>query len=556
MRGQHKNILGALLVGLFVFVEQQDLAAQSVVTTSQDSILHLVRLHYDSSMSFQQRMDAGKKFDHVQRALRYEAQIADSALLLNLHMQMGTALWELNMHERSLAETRTCLALSIALRQKPNSDHYQVMGRYGSFLMAMGALDSAETALKAAQRYTSELDELWQTGALNNLGICYLRMGQLDRAALYFDSAMVKLPMRDQVDSLLWTSIMDNMADVDIALGNKLAAFQKVDANLRLLRNMEMVRGAAGNKYVRYSMRSVRILLMLKRTDAAVHAFGELERFLAKRQNVHFKHYLLPLLHLEYDLAQERKALSEQLRIGERLLLVADSLRQLAVVQDENVVRTLVQLNTARLEDEMATALRLNNEIAKAAEAKAHSRTIISISVGLAAMFLAAAGYLFYRIRLQREQMAKERAQMELEHKQKDVQQMALEMKLKQQSATKILKVAEAIAKAPSEEISEKVAELKGNVQAELQLDEQRAWVHREMETVNAAFYQRLKEHAPNLAKTEVELCGLIRAGLGNSEVAQLRRISPASARKARFRLKKKLGLAPEHELQTFISGV
>ena len=76
------------------------------------------------------------------------------------------------------------------------------------------------------------------------------------------------------------------------------------------------------------------------------------------------------------------------------------------------------------------------------------------------------------------------------------------------------------------------------------------------VEDISQAFYDRLKEKFPSLSPSEVELCAFIRAGLSNIEIAHIRNIQPKSVRMTKYRLKKKLAVAEEMDINEFVKSV
>ena len=93
-------------------------------------------------------------------------------------------------------------------------------------------------------------------------------------------------------------------------------------------------------------------------------------------------------------------------------------------------------------------------------------------------------------------------------------------------------------------------------MESELVLDEKQNLLQEKVEEVGNEFVQQIKDNYPGLSSTELELCTLIRLRLSNKEIARIRNISSESARKARFRLKKKLGLSPEDDLEEILSNL
>lgn len=90
-------------------------------------------------------------------------------------------------------------------------------------------------------------------------------------------------------------------------------------------------------------------------------------------------------------------------------------------------------------------------------------------------------------------------------------------------------------------------------LQTQGQLGERAQIAQENIDRVNAEFYQALKNRFPSLTKSEVELCGYLRVGLSNKDIAALKNIAPASVKMGKNRLRKKLGLDAEGDLYGFM---
>lgn len=74
-----------------------------------------------------------------------------------------------------------------------------------------------------------------------------------------------------------------------------------------------------------------------------------------------------------------------------------------------------------------------------------------------------------------------------------------------------------------------------------------------EIEKLHPRFLSNLLKHTPSLKSRDLRLCTYIRLGMGNQEIAKLLAIEVASVSKARHRLKKKLSLKKELDLNQFL---
>jgi len=72
-------------------------------------------------------------------------------------------------------------------------------------------------------------------------------------------------------------------------------------------------------------------------------------------------------------------------------------------------------------------------------------------------------------------------------------------------------------------------------------------------EDVNKNFYQKINEINPDLTTNDHRLCALIKLNMTSKEMASVLNVAPNSIKSSRYRLKKKLGLNVEADLEEFI---
>ncbi len=70
---------------------------------------------------------------------------------------------------------------------------------------------------------------------------------------------------------------------------------------------------------------------------------------------------------------------------------------------------------------------------------------------------------------------------------------------------------------------------------------------------MNKEFYQQLRLKHPGLSQNELDFCSLIRMDFPMKDIAVLKSITLKSVNMARYRIKKKLGLEPENDLDEYI---
>jgi DNA-binding CsgD family transcriptional regulator len=74
-----------------------------------------------------------------------------------------------------------------------------------------------------------------------------------------------------------------------------------------------------------------------------------------------------------------------------------------------------------------------------------------------------------------------------------------------------------------------------------------------DFEKIYPNFINSLQEKIPNITANEIKLCALLRMNLSAKEVSIVLNITPESVNKARYRLRKKIGLEAKDDLGLFI---
>jgi DNA-binding CsgD family transcriptional regulator len=69
-------------------------------------------------------------------------------------------------------------------------------------------------------------------------------------------------------------------------------------------------------------------------------------------------------------------------------------------------------------------------------------------------------------------------------------------------------------------------------------------------------FYNSLLKQFPSLSKNEIKLCSLIRLDLDNYDIATLQNVDVSSVYKSRYRLRKKLDITSDTDLNSFLKAL
>ena len=304
-------------------------------------------------------------------------------------------------------------------------------------------------------------------------------------------------------------------------------------------------------RFVRYSIKLVSMWLAVGNTRQAGAVSDTLRVHLQDLSEGMQREARIQLVRLDHQLAVAVGDPLREARASGKLLALEDSLARAGQAERKGYLGSITAFGVRRMQRELAALAALDEARVSAAETRTRNRTIILwLVVALSLTGLAAVAG-FYRARVRKKQLEKQQVEAELAYKRKDLQQMAQDLSRKQQWTREVLDAAGEIVRAKPQkaEVASKVEDLKESVRSQLRVDEQREWLYREVEMVNSAFYDRLRDRHPDLTDKELELCGMVRSGLNNTTIAELRHIAPTSARVAKYRLKLKLGLSEEQDL-------
>lgn len=117
-------------------------------------------------------------------------------------------------------------------------------------------------------------------------------------------------------------------------------------------------------------------------------------------------------------------------------------------------------------------------------------------------------------------------------------------------------KLVEHLKKAVIVDSSISIQNIIANLKSELLEDSQILNIKSDIETLNREFIQRLKKIHPNLTKTDLEICTYLRMSIGRKEIARLRFTSSDAVKKSRNRLRKKMELSVDIDLEAYLKSI
>ncbi len=143
----------------------------------------------------------------------------------------------------------------------------------------------------------------------------------------------------------------------------------------------------------------------------------------------------------------------------------------------------------------------------------------------------------------------------ELKYKQRDLSDFAMNISRNQQWRTYILELVDKIKSTKGRSKGVNIIALENEIKQRNNIEKTALDFQKRVDILNNEFYDRLLKQFPNLSKTEMKLCSLIKLNLESKDIAVLQNIELKSVHQSRFRLRKKLNLPSDTNLNTFFKN-
>ena len=157
---------------------------------------------------------------------------------------------------------------------------------------------------------------------------------------------------------------------------------------------------------------------------------------------------------------------------------------------------------------------------------------------------------------LQYESLKNEQLQSDVDSKKRDLSDFALNL-TQNQTWAKVLKTKiEDIKLAPTKSKDKLIEDLEQEIKNKVSFDSDTKDFFERVDKLSDAFYSQLSTNYPNLSKNEIRLCSFIRLKMDSRSIANLQNITIASLNTSRYRVRKKLDLSEDTDLNSFIQNI
>lgn len=158
--------------------------------------------------------------------------------------------------------------------------------------------------------------------------------------------------------------------------------------------------------------------------------------------------------------------------------------------------------------------------------------------------------------KLENKELLNQKLATELKYQQADLTNLALDIARKNQFSNELINQLKNLQKTKPNTWQSQLKNTIIFVSDHLRINEDLEQLQTNIGEINQAFYEKLDAQFSNLSANDKYVLGLIRLNLSNKEIGMIKNISSGSAKTARHRLRKKLGLKPEIDLVGFLKKI
>lgn len=453
---------------------------------------------------------------------------------------------------------------------------------------ARGSYDQGlKYLLDGLNQYRNLTDTLGEANCLMNIGLIYSDRSDNEPALKYYFDA---LRLFEEVQA------NDRSATTYVKLATIFIEEGKIDAATDFLKRAKVIHTQNGFTYGsaevlnRYGLLKTKV----REYDSANYYLKEALELSTKINDIDgiTKNYL-DLAEVALQLKQNKSA-EELLQVAlinarkieshkwlkeiyERLQLIARGRGDLPkaveyydqyVKEKDSIFNEQTLNNISRLETELATAeqkrqLEAREKEFVILEQRSEIRETRLIGIIVLAVVTIVALFLSFKVRQQsarrKEEEATreaEEARKELEFKNRELVSYTVNFVQKNQLFEELIDSVSQLKKKSKDDVRKELIGMERVIKRHLQVDKDWEDFKLRFENLHSGFFDDLLKQAPSLTNNDLKLSALVKMNFSIKEVADMMGISTESVKTARYRLKKKLGLPGETNINDFLNAI
>ncbi|NER11705.1 Tetratricopeptide repeat-containing protein [Muriicola jejuensis] len=399
---------------------------------------------------------------------------------------------------------------------------------------------------KALSIYEDYDDTYYQAQALNDIGVMYMTLKNENEAISFFEKSIEK-SRKAKVQSLE-AAALTNLGSTYLQMNAVPQAIEKLNQSIALSETIKAYRRIAIAKN-----KLAEAFLEMGNPEKAQTLSQEVQAYASETEN---KSILSEALKLNSQANEDSGNYRRALEMHKSYAQLSDSLLDSEKMKKIEELRIIFQ--TEKKEAEIA----LQREEINTLNAKAK---IDQLNKGLYAGGMASALALFglsvfgFRQRLKKNRIAREKQEaiyrQEIAHKKKELASQTLHLVQKNTFIQELKENLESIKNSP-EKFKMEFRRIVMLLKKENASDKDWEVFKTYFAEVHNDFDQKLKTLYSDISEKEIRLAAFLRMNLTTKEIAATMNVLPDSILKSKYRLKKKLGLGKEVDLNSFLSSI
>jgi len=390
-------------------------------------------------------------------------------------------------------------------------------------------------------------DKLWYSSGLNNIGFLYMSEKKLDKAIEHFLLAKENLNLNIKEHKLFDVNIDENIAKVYFLKDDYKTA-------LNIFKNTSEVRRTFNDsaQAIKSDIGGLKCAVLLNNNQEANSLIEGIDDYY-KKNSLIYSNYLdrsIGVYHetkLDYYLNSNNTVKYKEASKTYHQYLKDKHENQ------EDIVREAVISFMALQESNFDNQIKLKKEQEKAQQRDISILISILILLGLIVTLLLMLMRM-RKLKLKNTILEKKTLDDKLQLKEKDIVNISSNRRMNISFLENLLQdIKKASYDKETQSVNEKLKTIIVNLKSQIVLEERLATLQSDISKVNARFNKTLMENFPGLTKTEREICSFIRLNLSIKEISQIRNSSTDSVKTMRSRIRKKMGLSPNQDLDKII---
>ena len=434
----------------------------------------------------------------------------------------------------------------------------------------IGYLDSAKIQHKRNIKFIKPYTIISKPSAYNNYGLFYYwNKKELDSSLIYFNKAY-NITQEHFPNHTLLGSIRDNIADIyyDSKMFDKALKFysQNFDFYKDAINEKSHVRDIP--RLISAGSQEISTLIQLNRIDAAQQTLNELQLIMDDPLNTAdiWSSSRLEFLTAKSNLYAKQEDFTQAYTTLLETQVLSNSNHELTINSEKKWREelNLIALDRIQLQAEI-DRIEIENKIQNQ-RLKLWLVTLVSsiVLILLLSLYLRRRQHI---INAKNEQLLAEQLlentalkvdqlHSEIKSKKRDLSDFAINLTQNQEWARALADKIATVKNANTREYEILLKELEIEIQNKVTFDSDTKEFFERLDKLSDVFYSKLTSRFPDLSKNEIRICSLIRLKIDSRSIATLQNITLASLNTSRYRLRKKLNLTEEVDLDDFIQNI